>query len=274
MRLTIFDMRKGSGKTSLVSHLGAALAERGARVLVLDVEPAERLAHGIPVEDRGAVLDARGRLVLRPSTRENLSVLSGVGVWLEERGAASRITDLFDEYEWVLCDAGTPAAAASPVLALTDGFLLPFELTRDSMRTIPQALRLLVERRLERPAVRLEGLLRIDVTDPQVIGASERESARATFERILADHPEFCLTSSIPHDRALPFSGAASSRADARIPRPFAALAAELEDRVPALGVRGQEASPIGEVTSPAGESPVAETRRSGGVARWFRKAS
>src|SRR5688572_12258005 len=82
--LSLVNQKGGCGKTTAAIHLGAALAHRGARVLVVDLDPqahatlglgcegerghslADVLLHGVPA--RSALRDAPGGLTLLPAS--------------------------------------------------------------------------------------------------------------------------------------------------------------------------------------------------------------
>lgn len=96
--IALASQKGGSGKTSAAVNLGAALAERGRRVLVLDLDPQRSASAWLGVPDDGAalleVLTGKGTLaeLVRPTAWEGLEVIpSGPALAGAERVLAARV---------------------------------------------------------------------------------------------------------------------------------------------------------------------------------------
>jgi chromosome partitioning protein len=110
-RIAIINQKGGVGKTTTAANLGAALARRGQRVVVLDLDPQANLSMYLGVEVRGDEPSAYGVLTgastiaqaLRATTTPGLRVLPShldlSGAELELAGAIGRETLLRDALE-------------------------------------------------------------------------------------------------------------------------------------------------------------------------------
>lgn len=118
-RIALINQKGGVGKTTTTVNLGAALAERGARVLVVDLDPQANLTLHLGVDPSRLTPEetSYGVLVggtpiaraIRPTTTPRLSILPSTidlsGAELELASAMGRETllrDAFDEWlgEW------------------------------------------------------------------------------------------------------------------------------------------------------------------------------
>ena len=82
--VTIYNAKGGAGKTTCVVHIAAALAQKGNRVLVVDMDPQANATSWLDCKDvdDGADLlaifqDKRNRLKPRPTVIPNVSILPG-----------------------------------------------------------------------------------------------------------------------------------------------------------------------------------------------------
>jgi chromosome partitioning protein len=157
-KLAVANQKGGVAKTTTVASLGAALAERGQRVLLVDLDPQACLTFslGIDPEDlevsvhhvltKGldpteVIVTTDEALDLLPATielaRAEADLLTRTGREYVIRGAL----DELDEYDWVLLDC-PPSLGVLTVAALTasDGVLIPLQCETLSHRGVGQLL--------------------------------------------------------------------------------------------------------------------------------------
>jgi chromosome partitioning protein len=179
-RIAIINQKGGAGKTTTTVSLGAALAERGRRVLVIDLDPQYSATTWLAVHPVGrGVFDLfaeteRTRLadLIHPTATPNLS-LAGSSAWLvgAEKALASepgaeiilrdKIAAVRDEFDYVLIDC-PPTLGVLSVNALTAAgeVLVPVAAQVMNLHGIAQLQQSieLVRLRLN-PAIRIAGIL-------------------------------------------------------------------------------------------------------------------
>lgn len=156
--LAVANQKGGVAKTTSVASLGAALAELGSRVLLVDLDPQACLTFSLGVDPEDLELsvhhvltkglDATEVIVttedgvdLLPATielaRAEADLLTRTGREYVLRGA---LEDL-DDYDWVLLDC-PPSLGVLTVAALTaaDGVLIPLQCETLSHRGVGQLL--------------------------------------------------------------------------------------------------------------------------------------
>src|SRR4029079_7352986 len=156
--LAVANQKGGVAKTTTVASLGAALAELGQRVLLVDLDPQACLTFslGIDPEDlelsvhhvltKGldpseVILETEDGVDLMPATielaRAEADLLTRTG---REYGIRSAIEDL-DDYDWVMLDC-PPSLGVMTVAALTaaTGVLIPLQCETLSHRGVGQLL--------------------------------------------------------------------------------------------------------------------------------------
>ncbi|MEI2820436.1 MAG: ParA family protein [Marmoricola sp.] len=156
--LAVANQKGGVAKTTTVASLGAALAEHGLSVLLVDLDPQACLTFslGVDPEDltesihqvitRGldpteAILETEDGVDLLPATielaRAEADLLTRTG---REHVIRSMIEDL-PHYDWVLLDC-PPSLGVMTVAALTaaDGVLIPLQCETLSHRGVGQLL--------------------------------------------------------------------------------------------------------------------------------------
>ena len=156
--LAVANQKGGVAKTTTVASLGAALAEQGARVLLVDLDTQACLTFslGIDPEDlelsvhhvltkgvdpREVLLTTDERLDLLPATielaRAEADLLTRTG---REYVLRTLVEDL-DDYDWVLLDC-PPSLGVLTVAALTaaTGVLIPLQCETLSHRGVGQLL--------------------------------------------------------------------------------------------------------------------------------------
>jgi chromosome partitioning protein len=156
--LAVANQKGGVAKTTTVASLGAALAERGARVLLVDLDPQACLTFSLGIDPEDVELSVHHVLTkgldpaealvstvdgvdLLPATielaRAEADLLTRTGREHVLRGALEELPD----YDWVLLDC-PPSLGVLTVAALTaaDGVLIPLQCETLSHRGVGQLL--------------------------------------------------------------------------------------------------------------------------------------
>src|SRR3954452_18023726 len=159
--LAVANQKGGVAKTTAVASVGAALAELGERVLLVDLDPPARLTFslGIDPEDlelsvhhvvtKGldppeVVLETDDGVDLLPATielaRAEADLLTRTGLEHVLKGALDDLAGT-TSYDWVLLDC-PPSLGVLTVAALTaaDGVLIPLQCETLSHRGVGQLL--------------------------------------------------------------------------------------------------------------------------------------
>lgn len=176
--ISMCNQKGGVGKTTSTINLGAALAEYGRRVLLVDFDPQGALSVGLGVRSHDLdvtvynLLVERGhdvRQVIQPTRMDNLDVLPAnidlsaaevqlVGEVAREMVLARVLREVQDDYDVILIDC-QPSLGLLTVNALTasHGVIIPLEAEFFAMRGVA----LLVET-IEKVQDRLNPRLEID----------------------------------------------------------------------------------------------------------------
>ena len=157
--LAVANQKGGVAKTTSVASLGAALAEQGSRVLLVDLDPQACLTFSLGIDPEDVEIsvhhvltkgvDATEVIVttedgvdLLPATielaRAEADLLTRTGREYVLRGV---LDDLADDYDWVLLDC-PPSLGVLTVAALTaaTGVLIPLQCETLSHRGVGQLL--------------------------------------------------------------------------------------------------------------------------------------
>lgn len=175
--VAIANPRSGSGKTTAVASIAGALAEQGAAVLAVDLDPQAALTRrlGIDAEeiDRSlydvimlgeravhAMVDTDANIDLLPAALE----LSGVEAALVTRSGREQLVrdalrEVREDYDWILVDcASSLGILAQNGLSMADWLIIPMQ--DYSERALEQLLDAVAEiRKFVNPGLQILGVL-------------------------------------------------------------------------------------------------------------------
>ncbi len=133
LRIAIVNMKGGVGKTTTSVNLAIGLADRGKRVLLVDMDPQGNIAHSLKIKaNQNTIYDLMADdmvidQVIRPNVRQNLDVIpsSNVAFGLENRLAGETLREkIFTrrmrhvlDYDYVVVDT-SPAMSLLTVNTL------------------------------------------------------------------------------------------------------------------------------------------------------------
>lgn len=212
MIIAVSQHKGGTGKTTTALNLGAALAERGYNVLLIDLDPQADLSAGLGVdvdlEERPAtpslysvLANEQGSLpeLIIPTASERLSLVPGTLDMADlelqlapqigrERVLESALVEVSDSYDMILLDC-PPSLGLITVNALVaaEWVLIPVQAEPRSIRATKRMLAAvgLVQRKLKRPDLRVLGLL-LTMTGSSNIAHEAEDLLRASYgDRVL-----------------------------------------------------------------------------------------
>jgi chromosome partitioning protein len=212
--IAVMNQKGGAGKTTTTVNLGAALAERGKRVLLVDIDPQHSTTLWLAAQDVGrgvfdlfAEPETTSLLGLaRPTRIENLSLV-GSSAWLvgaekvlsDEPGAEILLREKMDElegglFDYLLIDC-PPNLGVLTVNALTAvrEVLVPVECHVMGLQGLAQLLdTVAVVRERMNPHLRISGILacRLDARTnhgPEVV-ATLRGQFPETYRTVIREN--------------------------------------------------------------------------------------
>lgn len=175
--VAVANPRSGSGKTTTVASVGAALAQLGAAVLAVDLDPQAALTRrlGIDSDDLAqslydvimlgspvvqALVDTDANIDLLPAALE----LSSVEAALVTRSGREQLVrdalrDVREDYDWIIVDcASSLGILAQNGLSMADLLLIPMH--EYSERAMEQLLDAVAEiRKFVNPSLEIYGVL-------------------------------------------------------------------------------------------------------------------
>ena len=215
MKVYAVVMRKGgTGKTTTAAHLAAGLADKGRRVLIIDLDPQSQQADlfGVPVEagrsSREVLLEERPlvecmydtrNLKLVPASRhwENADVvMSGLNTGRVRLRLALKTmvesvpADALPEVVVIDTPPNLGALTANAIIAATD-VLIPVEASQGALMKLPETLETIRELKEGglAPNVRIVGLLPTRVNLQTGHGVAVVEALRANPEQLRVFKP-------------------------------------------------------------------------------------
>ncbi len=179
MTLALANQKGGVAKTTSVASIGAALAEQGARVLLVDLDPQGSLTFSLGIDPEDLDLTVAEVLLGKApaveaivTTDEGLDLLpANVSLAVAEENLVSRtgreqrlkvaLAKVADDYDWILLDC-PPALGVLTIGALSaaDQVLIPLQAETLSHRGVGQLLDTIHDvRQFINPDLQIRGVL-------------------------------------------------------------------------------------------------------------------
>lgn len=192
--ISMVNQKGGVGKTTSVINLGAALAELGRKVLLVDLDPQGALSAGTGINSYELDLTVYNLLLerdhdireaIQPTTTENMEILpanidlSAAEVQLvnevaREMALARVLRPVVDDYDIILIDC-QPSLGLLTVnaLAASDGVIIPLGAEYFALRGVALLVETIekVQDRIN-PRLEMDGIL-ITMFDPRTLHARE-----------------------------------------------------------------------------------------------------
>jgi chromosome partitioning protein len=157
--IAVVNQKGGVGKTTTVASLGAALAERGQRVLLVDLDPQGGLTFSLGIDPEDVEITV-GEVLLGTSKPDDAIVITDDGMHLlpsnitltrteeslinrtgREQRLRVALDKVADDYDWVLVDCPpTLGVLTVGALSAADQVLIPLQAETLSHRGVGQLL--------------------------------------------------------------------------------------------------------------------------------------
>lgn len=245
-----FCMQKGGvGKTTTTLSLGVALARRGARVLLIDIDPQANLTQGLGV-DPAEVEYSIYEVLLNPEQGSDFATIAtdaGVGLIpstldlagaeLELAGKVGRelllreaLTTTRTHYDYILLDPPPSLGLFTlNALAAADAVIVPLQTHAYAFKAMPKLESTIALVRKLNPALAIGGI---------VCTLADRRTnlSQVVEQQIRQEYGDLVFTTSIPTNTKLAEAPAAGTPIATYAPdsagaRAYAALAEEVEQR-------------------------------------------
>lgn len=202
--ITVANRKGGVGKSSVTTHLAAALAIRGARVLVVDMDSQasstamllDHLADDAPTTTQLVLGQARLASIIQPSTRERIDVAPACGELTRAQfaiaGKTGRETILRRalrdvDYDVVLIDTAPELQLATlNALVAATHVLMPFTpdpKALEGLHTTSEAVEEIVTAELANPAIL--GCVQVAYDRRLAVTEQSREQVGAAYGELL-----------------------------------------------------------------------------------------
>ena len=247
-----FTMQKGgTGKTTSTLNLGVCLAQQGAQVLLVDIDPQANLTSGLGVEpdkdaleysvyevllnperDPGeyAVITTDASVDLIPAT---LDLAGAEGELAGEVGRELRLAEalahLQSRYDYILIDPPPSLGLfATNALAAADAAIVPLQVHAYAFKAMPQLEKTIAKVRKLRPSLRIGGII-CTLVEHTVL-------SRSVEQKIRERYGDLVFRTVIPKNTKLAEAPAAGEPITIYAPdspgaQSYAQLALELEER-------------------------------------------
>ena len=155
MTIAIINQKGGTGKTTTVVNLGCALAKKGKKVLLVDLDPQGNLSYWLGCSDLDVslanvlleetdlsdILEDREGLKVAPSDMSLADLEINIASMEEREGLLHKVLSDLDEYDYILIDC-PPSLSLLTVNALTasDQVIIPLQMEVLSLQGLDQII--------------------------------------------------------------------------------------------------------------------------------------